>query len=242
MKFALESPNNDIEWVQSLADFDFILAHQVLNNKVYADFYAASKRFKILDNGLSENKVPCSIEDLVVAANVVKPHFVIPPDHIRDLPRTVKAFNDAQEFFGFKKLLPVVQGVDYQEFVACANEFAALGCKTIAVPHRTYCDWEAPYEEMTNARVALVHSPVFRKFSWIHLLGMNSLEEFRYYKGLPNVRSVDTGVPWRCGAYGYQFGRDELPEKRPKIDYQGATGYLRDTVLYNIAYFRKLLS
>ena len=48
IKLALECPTRLLGDIQPLADFDFILAHLVLQDKEYAEYFSRSKRWKIL--------------------------------------------------------------------------------------------------------------------------------------------------------------------------------------------------
>ena len=71
MKLALECPNYLLKDLQPLTDFDFILTHLVLQDKVYAEYYRESRSFKILDNSVNELGIPCSLEEMVQALDTL---------------------------------------------------------------------------------------------------------------------------------------------------------------------------
>jgi hypothetical protein len=57
MRLALEIPKVFLEQLSPLCDFDFALAHRVLEDADYASFYAKQAkagRFVLLDNGMHE--------------------------------------------------------------------------------------------------------------------------------------------------------------------------------------------
>jgi len=245
MKLALECPTALLEDIQPLADYDFILTHLVLRDKEYAEYYAKSTRYKILDNSTNELLKPCSLEDIAEAARIVKPHLIVAPDFLGDHVATQSILCDTVRKFGMKNILPVVQGKRYLEAMLCADYIIRSGFGRIAVPYDINSDRSDGLLVMASARQRVVNYIIGRvpiDFK-IHLLGMSTLEELRFCnRGW--VTSIDTGSPVRHGMYRVQFGKDELQSKvfptmevmeaAPEVNFPG--------IYYNIAYLRKVLN
>ena len=244
IQLALECPAWLLNYVQPLADYDFILAHLVLKDKEYAEFYQQSERFKILDNSVNELGRPCTIRELEEAAGVVKPDLIVPPDAIQDYEGTLLGLQKALEIFDFDKLLPVAQGSDAAEFLGYARKLIEeFGFGRIAVPYISVSQRSDDLETLALNRVALVESLIEMGFDDIHLLGMTSLDEFSNY--FPYDREVhfwlDTGRPIMCGVNNIVFGKEELPQKVEPSMSKMKLGDL-SKIFYNVAYRRKMLA
>ncbi len=251
MKLALECPIQLLPTIQPLADFDFILTHLVLSDKHYADFYAGSERFKILDNSVNEVGTPTSIEDLQEVQKIVHADFIVPPDFSRDYASTSKALVRAEFTFGKEKLLPVIQGKDLQEALCYGHLLYQKGYKRVAVPYDITGTKDTPDVEKASNRISLIANLLLHVPFSIHLLGMTTLEELESYKTLPLVESIDTGYPIKCGLEDQRFGRDSLcPKNVPTLNSMEEffTGeypeYLSrmELVYHNLAYLRSLLT
>ena len=53
MELALECRPDLLELVQPFADFDFILAKELVKDEKYKDYYVRSNRYKIIDNSFN---------------------------------------------------------------------------------------------------------------------------------------------------------------------------------------------
>src|SRR5262245_2551389 len=96
----MEIPKSMLAKLSPLTDLDFALAHEVLADKAYAEFYAsqaAAKRFVILDNGFHEKGHPLEPTELVEAAKRINASVVIAPDKIGHFSEGVKWFAELHE-------------------------------------------------------------------------------------------------------------------------------------------------
>src|SRR5690242_8773778 len=95
MKLAMEIPQAHLEEFSRLTDVDFVLAHLVLTNKEYAEFYqdrSKAGRRVVLDNGMHETGKPLTVPELIEACRRVHPSVVIPPDEIGNAKFTYDGF------------------------------------------------------------------------------------------------------------------------------------------------------
>jgi len=245
MKLALECPTELLDDIQPLADFDFILAHLVLQDKRYARYYKESKRFKILDNSCNELRHPCSLDDIERVAEIVDPGYIMAPDFLGDCFSTEKSLDEAISRFGMDRVYPIIQGYELKYAIECFDYILKLGFDRVAVPY-DICSKEGDKAENKAKRrlgvVGYIIAKVPIGFS-IHLLGMNTLGELSLHnKGW--VKAIDTGYPVMCGMYGGRFGVDELPAKTgPTLDMMETAPEVNlEDVYYNIAYLRKVLN
>lgn len=245
MKLALECPSNLLKDVQPLADFDFILAHLVLTDHTYSNWYKKSKRFKILDNSCNEMLKPCTLTELRDAANKVEPNLVVAPDYLGDCKKTLFYLKGAIKKFGLEKIMPVVQGSDLVEVEECTRGIKDWGLTTLAVPYDILSSRADSLEVMAENRLRVVNVIINRApigFT-IHLLGMTTLEELTYHnRGW--VTSVDTGSPVMHGMRKIVFGKDALlPKREPTMDMMPVDGHASlKSIYYNVAYLRKVLN
>lgn len=248
MKIALECPTSLLGDIQPLADFDWILAHLVLQDGGYADYYSKSERFKVLDNSVNELLTPCTLEELEEAARIVNPNLVVAPDYLGDAHATRMALKRTIELFGLEKVYPVVQGSSLDSVLDCLDYILKLGFDKVAVPYDILSNREDKPEGMASRRLEVVNHIVSRipVGFHIHLLGFNTIEELRSCnKGW--VKSIDTGVPIMMGLQGKRLDLDRLPDKKePTLDRMKASWVDRERDLaktfYNIAYLRKVLN
>jgi len=249
MKLALECPASLLEQVQPLADFDFILAHLVLSDSAYADFYRGSTRTKILDNSVNELLEPLSLDQLKRAAEVVHPDLVVAPDYLGDSEKTISALDRAINVFGKGKVLPVVQGSTLREALDCSDYLHSELFTSVAVPYDITSRRTDSLEVLAAGRQAVVMG-LESSFSTIHLLGLTCLEELEAYRSSRKVVSIDTGSPVLHGLRGLRFGRDRMLAKAiPTLEQMGSpAGFEVDqgdvdfeSIYYNIAYLRGLL-
>lgn len=247
MKLALETPTKLLTGIQPLGDFDFALTHLILKDKVYAQYYKDSTRFKILDNSTNEKLKPCSLQDIKRAADIIKPDLVVAPDFLGNSKATIAALEDFIKVFSREKTLPVVQGETTMGVLKCLKASMNFGLNCIAVPYDICCQREDSLEHMAETRVRVVNAiirevPIGFK---IHLLGMTTLEELGQHNR-SWVTSVDTGSPILHGLNELRYGRDSLLDKTlPTYNKMVKfTSYKRhmSSIYYNLAYLRKLLN
>jgi len=249
MKLALECPTGMLNDIQPLADFDWVLAHLVLQDKEYAEYYRKSKRYKVLDNSVNELLEPLSFGDMLKAMDIVKPSLVVPPDHLGGYKKTYDEIVHALSILGPNDLLPVIQGSTLGEVLGLLQELLSLGFNRLAVPYDILSSREDNPVMMASNRLRVVNSVINRVpigFE-IHLLGMTTIEELESHnRGW--VRSVDTGVPVMMGLKGRRLDTFRLEDKKKstmsRMENIVPVDPIYDmmNVFYNVAYLRKLLN
>ena len=252
ISFALECPTECLRDIQPLADFEWILAHKVLQDKEYAEYYRDSTRMKVLDNSVNELLTPVSFRDIEKAQAIVNSDYIVSPDWLGDGKKTFDYFKDFIDNLGASSLkaLPVLQGGSVAECLSYARKYLELEVVNIAIPYDLTCIRTDSLEKMAISRMAIVTDLLRSKsFRWIHLLGLTSLFELEVYRGWPDTTiSLDTGSPIANGLANKKYGVDELlgksiptfevmEEDMKAVDIAEADFSL---VYYNIAYLRKL--
>lgn len=240
IKLALECPTAMLEMVQPFGDFDWILGHKVLESQEYLEYYKEPGRLKIIDNSVNEVGEPLSLEDMEKVLSLVGGDLLVSPDWIGDALKTVGAYGDCIKKFGKEKVIGVIQGETFEEALRCLSIYGSEGL--IAVPYDV-CSKKTDLPSTMALRRALVVCNIPNN-TRVHLLGFNSLDEFFWYSGRPNVVSIDTGVPVMLGLDGLDIldslGAKEAPTlsrmEKIELTQQGWTGVIR-----NIALLRRYL-
>lgn len=248
MKLALETPTNLLRQIQPLTDFDFILAHWVLEDEEYAQHYQRSTRFKILDNSTNELLVPCSMKDMKKAAEIVSPDWIVAPDFLGDASKTLEAIKSMESWWSIYSTMPVVQGATLEEAKECAKGIAQTFSR-ISIPYDITKSREDPVTVLAEGRWAVLEA-IAPLFSTIHLLGFNTVEEIsRVAAFQPKVESLDTGVPVMMGLNKRPMV--ELMDKKDPtlsrmVPWEGNDSLIGSGQLgwinYNIAYLRKVMN
>jgi len=251
VKIALECPHALLHSVEQVTDFDFLLTHLLVNGS-YREYYLQKppqRRTRILDNSTNELGRPVSLQDLSNAAIAIRPDYVCPPDYTKDKDSTIKAVMDScfYDFVG-AKILPIVQGKDLTETEECLKEYRDMGYDRVAIPYDITLGQSHTLVAMEAIRPRVVWQSLSLGFQHIHLLGMNTLEELKFYCKTREVETLDTGTPITNGLELVRFGRDELVEKKKKLDFdwvpeQDPSMEIKLKLIYfNIAYLRRLVS
>jgi len=238
MKLALEARTDMLEMVQPFADFDWILAHKVLEDEGYAKFYKESDKPRFIDNSVNEIGEPVSIEDMKKVWGVLGGGYIVAPDWIGDATKTVEAYGKCVEEFGEENVVGVLQGGTFQEALGCLNVFRGM----VAVPYDIGSKKKDPPWLMALRRILVVSNIPSDRY--IHLLGFTSIDELWWYTNRPNVVSIDTGIPILLGLQGLDIldpleGKEEPTYNRMdklELTQDGWTAICR-----NIALLRRYL-
>lgn len=210
IRLAMELPTSKLKEWSPLADLDFILAHQVLEDEEYAEFFCNRplNRELILDNSLHELGHPLAIDDLLEAAHRSRADYVISPDRVGDVEFNTRAFQECFPVLAGSryKVAVVMHGAPYStplqrdDFLLRVRE-AHMLCCTFKEPARY-----AWYKESRFAS----------RWHRVHLLGVDSFEELDLWatRARLDVRdwSVDTGKAFKWAMQG-QF-LDLIPSMR----------------------------
>ena len=235
MRLALECRTNMLEMVQPFADFDFILAHKVLEDETYASYYKESDKPKIVDNSVNELNEPLTPEQMKEAFDKVGGTYLISPDYIDDGGRTMEAYIQCLEKLPGEegKIIGVIHGPTFQDAFKCLNLYKG---GFIVVPFDLCSKTSDPPWLMGLRRALFIsHIPPTEGRS-IHLLGFTSLDELFWYQNNPMVVSIDTGIPILLGLLGKDI-LDPLESKNKatfpqmekiELSQQGWTGVIRN--------------
>jgi hypothetical protein len=201
MKYAFQVPKPHLDDFIHEADFFFALAHHVLMDEDYSNWFL--QRPTMLDNGAHEMGMPVMGVDLVEAAKLIEPEWIIPPDYLFNQKATLKGFYDFAELMGSaEKLAPVIQGRTLKELQDCMDEYVGKVNK-VCIPYRLSSairQWVAYQMYRYTEEVS------------IHFLGVNNLEELRILRFFPNS-SIDTGKPFRWAQQGKVWPDGKAPNK-----------------------------
>lgn len=217
MKFAFICPSAYLDKVASLGDMHLVLAQHVLDNPDYWRYYKAEDKYKILDNGAFELGHPMPIEEVLKAAKMIGAHEVVAPDvfnngtatltAVRDFLHDIHGHIDAPPF----RVMAVPHGTDFSDWFQCFRAFH--DDPQIDVIGISYQSCRAlkplwPLETSLSAlRVRLIRAltAVFPNKTY-HLLGggTNPIEIVNY-KDFPQVRSMDTKLPFVAGMMDQTF-------------------------------------
>lgn len=247
MRLMMEIPRAWLEPLSPLCDGDFAIAHQVLDDKYYADFYKNQSklgRFVVLDNGFHELGHPLTIPELLEAADRIGPTVVVAPDRLGDQRFGLEQFFETLRAFppeiGVGCVLAGVTPAERAEMFMKVCKHAKMLCFPFREPRlEWFCD---------------LLEKIPKYIQWppqIHLLGVNELWELKAFRdkfedlGIPSKRvTVDTSKPIKFGIVGKRFKKD--------METLRGVGSLKDVsekakaehmadVLYNVAFLRKYL-
>lgn len=212
LKLSLEIPTVMLKQWSPLVDLDFCLAHKVLQDKEYGEFFAMRPigRELILDNSTHEFGKPIPFAALELAANMVQANFVIAPDIVVDrslMTEEMVAQNRlwllqaAEDLSHGQQIGGVLNGLstaDLLSYVSMVSEHGTLLCFTFHESNRLG-QWHTVKDHI------LRDTPIRR----IHLLGMTSFAELREWVKISEEYqhiewSFDTSKPLKWGVQ-HQF-------------------------------------
>lgn len=241
-----EFPIKHLSEFSTLTDGDFALAHLVLEDKIYAQFYtdqAKRGRYVVLDNSMHELPAPLSVGEILEAADRIKPSFVIPPDKLGDVKFTYDQFDlfrkeNLRHGHRLAAVLCGSNGAERSMFFQNVRPYIDMICFPFREPRY---DW---FLELTASIPKHVTWPPF-----IHLLGVNTLEELLVWNNFLDTinwprdrRSVDTNKMVKWGLKNKRLSTLESLRGAGPLDFNSKMdpSQMVDT-LYNIAYIRKFL-
>lgn len=211
---AQEIPTSMLATWSPLADLDFILAHKVLEDDAYAEFFRCrdARRELILDNSYHELGYPLELSDLLEAAERCRADYVIAPDRIGDAEHNCRMFLKAKQVLAGYGVAVVMTGADdstprdRDNFLVNVKH-ADMLCCTFKQPLR--------HPWYSTSHVARTH------FKRVHLLGVSSLEELSLWAHTalwhPVIEfSVDTGKALKWALRGKKL--DELESLRSNAE------------------------
>lgn len=222
--------------VQPFADFDFVLAHKVLEDEAYANWYKESGNIKFVDNSVNELGEPLSINQMKEAFEKVGGTYVVSPDFLNDADKTIASYLECVKAFPKGRVVGVIQGPTYSDAYECLRAYEK---GLVSVPY-DLCSGKTDSPSLMGLRRCLFVSNIPRDQGFqIHLLGFNGLDELFWYQNTPIVASIDTGVPVLLGLQKLDI-LDPLESKEQptflqmekiELTQEGWTGIIRNIAL-----------
>lgn len=227
IQYALISPTKFLDRVSSLGDIHLVLAHLVLRDEAYREYYKNETKYKILDNGAFELRTPLSTEEILKAAELIGADEVVAPDVFLDAEAsfnltsmfTTKVKVLSKEPVTFK-VMGVPHGNTFFSWLECFQRlYHHSRIDTIGIGYQSCKVFSSVWPDaksLSTIRANLVKA-LTTHFTEkpIHLLGGGSNPiEVLQYKNIPTVRSIDTSFPFLCGQHGIQMD-PRLGAERP---------------------------
>ena len=233
-----ETPISYLDKSLRYNDYDYALVHLFETHPEYYSFFKrmlSMGREVLLDNSIFELKTAFNSERFAEYVEELKPTYYIVPDVLEDSGRTMAAFHkfkrDYNNLPGLK--IGVVQGETYQQLVDCytymsdyadyiAISFDYSWYQTVGYSRQPGKGLRrANLERMCNGREVLIRK-LISDGHWNHnkphhLLGCSLAKEFKNYKDIKSIRSLDTSNPVVGGIKGLRYYRDIGLLEKPSI-------------------------
>ena len=219
MKCALITPSPLLERFANRSRYQFVLAHQYVNDPVYRAFYrkrAAAGDSIIVDNGAYEFGEAVQLANLIETCKELNPEVVVLPDVRFDSDATLKRTEASMSALQglAKNLIGVPQGKNLDEIMSCYNSLTDLGVDGFGL-----------YEEIGRVaglgeRVDFLQHLEDNGYAWsdkyYHLLGMEEdltqvekLSQFLWVDGIDSCKAIVYGL------YGIEIGPNGTKEEYP---------------------------
>jgi len=241
MQIALIPPIPNLDYAAQ-GDLDMVLTHLALKEKKYLDFYSASARFKILDNGACEG-VMHPIEEVVKVALQINASEIILPDIIMNGAATILEMNKAirwlkvNDLLGKFRLMAVPQGKTENEWLGCFKVMS----ETIEIDTIGFSKLSCPAcfkDTISIARLKAVKSVekagLISKDKQYHLLGGSAQILYEVKKQAKWIRSIDTSAPFEYGKKREVLNRVKASISHPVTFYKEIRPYNKSSVEKNI--------
>lgn len=251
MKTYHESPLSIFKGVQEVTDGDYALVHLFETNKEYFQTFkdaVNSGRDVILDNSLFELGESFDPERYAYWIEELVPTWYIIPDTLGDGPDTIRKFNEWDYDVPGKKIA-VAQGKNREELIECYNYLIdKVDMIAISFGNEWFIDENqtTKYHGYMNGRISLikymVENNIINESVPHHLLGCGLPQEFKAYKGMDFIRSVDTSNPVIHGMKGIRYSNSGLESKESMLMADHMNESIKvdklNDIMYNILKFR----
>lgn len=230
MKVCIISPINYLTDFSILGDAEMSLAHLVLTNDQYRDYYASQvkkNKFVILDNGAFEKEQigkGLEPEDVLEAQKMIGAQEVICTDVLcngeKTIEKTLEFIDvvDKKGMLGKIKLQAVVQGNTKEEWFFCYKKFLkikkinCIGLSKISVP-KCFLGTREESGCVARARLLCIQEIIQKELmphfheKTIHCLGSDNWMGFELssHKRYEWIRSMDSSAPVWYGHHGHEF-------------------------------------
>ena len=263
-----ETPISFLEESREYNDYDYALVHLFETHPEYYSFFKCSLgmgREVLLDNSIFELKTAFDPEKFAKYVEELKPTYYVVPDVLEESLRTIGAFTSFRK--NYSKLpglkIGVVQGSTYQQLVDCyrymsdyadyiAISFDYSWYQTVGYSKNPGKGIRrANLERMCNGREFLIRK-LISDGHWNHnkphhLLGCSLAKEFKNYKDIKSIRSLDTSNPIVAGIRGRRYYKNIGLLGKPNImladliDHEVTADQVTD-IVHNVKEFKNLIS
>lgn len=260
MKRAHEAPVSIFDTIQNVTDYDYFLVHLFEENPgywIHAIKAVNSKREVILDNSIFELGTAFEGDRYYYWINRLKPTWFIIPDVLEDYKATISKLDDWFSNYptpAGMKTIGVIQGKTYDELVNCYKHVAPKVDKVaISFDYSYYKEsiddsiTTNKYEKYMLGRIKLINDMlkdnIINTKKPHHLLGCALPQEFKAYKGMRWIDSVDTSNPIVHGINGIIYNENGLDSKvqTKLIEYINSeiSSVQLANILYNVEMFKE---
>tara|TARA_R110002020_G_scaffold202441_1_gene405603 strand:- start:633 stop:1439 length:807 start_codon:yes stop_codon:yes gene_type:complete len=263
-----ETPISFLEESREYNDYDYALVHLFETHPEYYSFFKCSLgmgREVLLDNSIFELKTAFDPEKFAKYVEELKPTYYVIPDVLEESLRTIGSFTSFRK--NYSKLpglkIGVVQGSTYQQLVDCyrymsdyadyiAISFDYSWYQTVGYSRNPGKGIRrANLERMCNGREFLIRK-LISDGHWNHnkphhLLGCSLAKEFKNYKDIKSIRSLDTSNPIVAGIRGRRYYKNIGLLGKPNImladliDHAVTADQVTD-IVHNVKEFKNLVS
>jgi hypothetical protein len=208
-----------------------------------------------MDNSLHELGVPYSKGRLLSIIEEVQPNEFIVPD---EWENAIYSMRNAKEWSYIElpenvKKVAVVQGKSFAEIVKCYQTYKWLGYTKIAFSYgANYYKEMFPHPNVNISKalgrqlviVKMIEMGMIGETDEIHLLGCSIPQEFLYYNGIHQIKTIDTSNPIMAAYDGVEYNDWGLFEKpKTKIDdviNDEPNSVIYERIVHNVETFRKI--
>ena len=255
MKVSHESPLCLLQESRTYNDYDYALIHLFKDYPQYKQFYLDSLkmgRTVYLDNSLFELEKMFNHQEFATQAEElgkVNPEnfYYIIPDNCEDKDINIQSFIDFTKNYPVPgNKIGVVQGASIEDVLDCFR-FMKERADVVALSfdYSFFRGEGNKYKNYMDGRHALVD---FLKDNHyldgvrVHLLGCGLPQEFRHYRGIKEIYSLDTSNPVVHGILGVKYTDSGLQDKLSikLVELLETTDFNRDLVMYNINKFKEI--
>ena len=257
-----ETPISFLDESREYNDYDYALVHLFETDPEYYSFFKVSKtlgREVLLDNSIFELGKAFDPKKFAIYVERLQPTYYVVPDVLEDARETVNSFQQFRmAYAGLPGLkIGVVQGKTYQQLVEC-YKYMADNADYIAISFDyswyktiTYCCPMWTLNEQSKGRKRLINmlieDGIWDHSKPHHLLGCSLASEFKHYKHIESIRSLDTSNPVVAGLLGKRYYKGiGLLEKPSTLLAELINAELNEEqkrdILYNVNEFKNLIT
>lgn len=266
MMVSHEVPVCLLEESRKFNDYDYALVHlfsecsdiSAENAEIYKNFFIESlkhRRTVYLDNSLFEleemfdhNKFALQAEEL---SKYGSNFYYIVPDSLRDINETLNSFEKFTKEYKIKGYkIGVVQGKTEQEILECFKFMKAKAdIVAIGFNYSFYIkDSRNKFQQYLEGRQKLICKLIdlnLLQNTKIHLLGCGLPQEFKKYKNIKEIVSIDTSNPIVHGLHNIRYSENGLDDKlsiKLKDLINIDSSKITKDVFFNIKKFKEFIS